>query len=232
MDVRVSTGLRVAILAVSGLLSFALSQYVLREATPEVVKDGVGVNIHSTTELLHLLPGLGDIAELSGTSSETWMDGFGNVNSYDCIPNLSVDSIDIAPPYIEAEFTVESGNVVTVEFGRIAPSDVQKAQDSLRESKELCSERSSGYEEYESEGLWTFTRYSLSPLGNASLAYKYNYKPDSKEDRSGEGRVVYTISNGWGLTAVTDEASGEALDLLLPRILASLDKAVGTKFLR
>lgn len=73
---------------------------------------------------------------------------------------------------------------------------------------------------------------SISPLGNASLAYKYNHKPDSTEYRSSAGQVVYTISNGWGLTAVTDEASGEALNSLLPRILARLDGAVGTKFLR
>ncbi|MET8047380.1 hypothetical protein ABZU75_07220 [Streptosporangium sp. NPDC005286] len=86
--------------------------------------------------------------------------------------------------------------------------------------------------EYGSDGLWTFTRHSISPLGNASLAYKYNHKPDSTEYRSSEGQVVYTISNGWGLTAVTDEASGEALNSLLPRILARLDGAVGTKFLR
>ncbi|MEU0479329.1 hypothetical protein ABZ260_09125 [Streptosporangium sp. NPDC006013] len=227
-----STGLRMAILAISGLASFALSQYVLRAAAPEIMKDGTGVNIHSKAELLQLLPGLGDIAGLSGASDERWMDGFGHVNLYDCLPNLNESTVDIAPPYIEAEFTMENRGLVSIAFGRIAPADVKKAQDALREPKELCSEKGSRYGEYGSDGLWTFARHSISPLGDASLAYKYNHEPDSTAYRSSEGQVVYTISNGWGLTAVTDEASGAALNSLLPLILARLDGAVGTKFLR
>ncbi|MFC4899866.1 hypothetical protein ACFQVD_36415 [Streptosporangium amethystogenes subsp. fukuiense] len=229
---KVSTGLRVAVLALSGLISFALSQYVLREATPEISESGAGVNIHSKSELLQLLPGLGDVAGLAGTSETSWMDVFGDSSLYDCIPSLNESAVDVAPPSIETIFTMEQRSVVSVEFGRIAPSDVQKAQDSLREPKELCSERGSRFGEYGTEGLWTFTRHSSPPLGNASLAYEYSYRPDSEGVESSAGRVVYAISNGWGITAVTDEASGEALNLLLPRILAGLDRAVGTKFLR
>ncbi|WP_326645227.1 hypothetical protein OG884_12505 [Streptosporangium sp. NBC_01755] len=124
---------------------------------------------------------------------------------------------------------MENNTVVVVTFGRITPSDVQQAQDSLHEPKESCTERGTFLGDSETEGSWTFTRYSHAPLGNASLSYTYNFKPDSGFV-NGEGRVVYTISNGWGLTAVTDEASGEALNLFLSQILDRLDKAVDTKF--
>ncbi|WP_030918437.1 hypothetical protein [Streptosporangium amethystogenes] len=228
---KMSTGLRVAAVVLSGLIAFTLSQYLLRETTPEIVESGPRVNIHSKAELLQLLPGLGDVAGLSGTSAEDWIDGFGRVNFYDCLPALDTNAVDIAPPYIEAKFTMENNAVVVVTFGRIAPSDVQKAQDSLHRAKNSCSERGSPVKNSETEGLWTFTRYSPAPLGNASLAYTYSYKPDSGLDSSA-GRIIYAISNGWGLTAATDEASGAALNSLLPRILARLDEAVDTKFLR
>ncbi|MFI6451878.1 hypothetical protein ACIBF6_10010 [Streptosporangium amethystogenes] len=226
-----STGLRVAALVLSGLIAFTLSQHLLRETMPETVESGPRVNIHSKAELLRLLPGLGDVTGLLGTSAENWIDGFDRVNFYDCLPSLDTDAVDIAPPDIEAKFTMENDAVVVVTFGRIAPSDVQKAQDSLHEAKKSCSERDSRIEDSGIEGLWTFTQYSPAPLGNASLAYTYSYKPDSGPGDS-EGRIIYAISNGWGLTAVTDEASGAALNSLLPWILARLDGAVDTKFLR
>ncbi|WP_326645226.1 hypothetical protein OG884_12495 [Streptosporangium sp. NBC_01755] len=79
---KVSTGLRVAILALSGLIAFTLSQYLLRETTPKIVESGPRVNIHSEAELFRLLPGPGDVTGLSGTSTENWIDGFGRVNFY------------------------------------------------------------------------------------------------------------------------------------------------------
>ncbi|MFC4009032.1 hypothetical protein ACFOY2_17505 [Nonomuraea purpurea] len=219
-------GVRLGILAIAGVAAFALSWFLPPEDPPEPAR----TDIHSKTELLRLLPGLGDVPELENLSTNSFIQGVVVASlSPNCLPRLTQSTVDIAPPFIMARYDLVGGPSVAVEFGRIGPDSADKARYLLRSAKQRCSEEGAAYE-VDPKGTWTFQQVTQPRIGEVSVAFTGDYAPPSDTARDSEARIVCAISKEWAITFITDEASGKTLDTLMPRILAGLDANVGSAF--